>query len=435
MRATKKTLAVAAIAVACALFSATAPAAAATPGTWSTPVSVSVAGQIAENQQIVTDGTTITTTWQQYDGADYRVHASSSTDGGATWSTPSIVSEAGEDAYNPQVATDGTRITLTWQRYDVSLITRIQTSSSIDGGVNWSPPVTVSDTGGGEYRPQVVTDGTTITIAWRGYDGMYDVIQTSSSINGGTTWSLPVNLSDTGEDADDPQVVTDGTTITTTWQRSDGSNDRIQASSSINGGTTWSTPVTLSGVGQDALDPQVATDGTTITTTWNIYDGSNDRIQASSSINDGTTWSTPVTLSGGDAYEPQVVTDGTTITITWSRYDGTTEGIQAASSADGGITWSTPVDLSDASWNATEPQVATDGTTITITWQLDEGSIDRIQASSSIAATPAPAPQAELANTGGASNFGAGVLAGGLLLGGLVVLGLSARHRQISTRN
>jgi LPXTG-motif cell wall-anchored protein len=40
-----------------------------------------------------------------------------------------------------------------------------------------------------------------------------------------------VTLSDPGQDAYDPQVVTDGSTITAVWQRSDGSNSRIQASS------------------------------------------------------------------------------------------------------------------------------------------------------------------------------------------------------------
>ncbi len=95
-------------------------------------------------------------------------------------------------------------------------------------------------------------------------------------------WGPAVTLSDPGQDAYDPRVVTDGSTLTAVWFRSDGSNGRIQSASSTDGGATWSAPVTLSDPGQDAYFPQVVTDGSTLTAAWFRSDGSNDRIQASS---------------------------------------------------------------------------------------------------------------------------------------------------------
>jgi hypothetical protein len=91
-----------------------------------------------------------------------------------------------------------------------------------------------------------------------------------------------VTLSDPGQNGQNPQVVTAGSTITAVWSRYDGSNKRVQSASSSEGGASWGAPVTLSDPGQGAYDAQVVTDGITITAVWSRYDGSNDRVQASS---------------------------------------------------------------------------------------------------------------------------------------------------------
>jgi len=289
----------------------------------------------------------------------------------------------------------------------------------------WDAPITISTAGENAFDPQLVTDGTTITATWRRFDGTNFLVQTSSSTDGGTTWSEPVNLSTAGQDAFDPQLVTDGTTITATWRRFDGTNEIIQTSSSTDGGTTWSEPVNLSTAGQDAFEPQLVTDGTTITATWTRFDGTNFLVQTSSSTDGGTTWSEPVNLStaGQDAFGPQLVTDGTTITATWTRSDGTNFLVQTSSSTDGGTTWSEPVNLSTAGQDASGPQLVTDGTTITATWTRFDGGNFRTQVSSFTPVAPvAPAP--ELAATGlGDPTTTLGVLALILMLGGITVLG------------
>ena len=81
-------------------------------------------------------------------------------------------------------------------------------------------------------------------------------------------WGPAVTLSDPGQNAGSPQVVTDGSTLTAVWSRSDGSRYRVQSASSIDGGATWSAPVMLSDPGQDAYYPEVVTDGSTITAVW-----------------------------------------------------------------------------------------------------------------------------------------------------------------------
>jgi hypothetical protein len=391
--------------------------------TWSTPVTLSDAGQNAFGPQVVTDGTTITAAWYRYDGSNHRIQTASSTDGGTTWSTPVTLSDAGGTALAPQLVTDGTTITAVWYRGDGSN-RRIQSASSTDGGTTWDTPVTLSDAGQDAVAPQLVTDGTTITAVWQRNDGSDYRIQSASSTDGGTTWSTPVTLSDAATNASDAQLVTDGTTITAVWYGDDGTNYLVETASSPNGGITWSTPVTVSGAGQDAFEPRLVTNGTTITTVWYRFDGSKYRIQGASSTDGGTIWSTPVTISepGQDAFKPQPVTDGTTITVAWELSDGNTI-IHTASSTDGGTTWSTPVAISDIATNGSSPQLVTNGTTVTVMWNSRDGTNYRVQASSS---TPTTGPA--LAATGGsASLIAGGALTAGLLIGAGLLLARSSR--------
>ena len=247
-------------------------------------------------------------------------------------------------------------------------------------------------------------------------------------------WDGAKDLSDPGS-AQNPEVVTDGSTITAVWSRSDGSNERIQSASSTDEGDTWSAPVTISGPGQHAISAKVVTDGSTVTALWARYDGSNFRIQSASSTDGGTTWSAPVTLSdpGQDAYSPQVVTGGGTITAVWTLEDGSSYRyrVESASSTDGGATWSAPVTLSDPGQSAGSAQVVTDGSTITAVWARSDGSNQRIQTSSY---TTAGSPTLALAATGASQTLTLGALgAAGLLLAGGLVLTRVTRREGSST--
>jgi LPXTG-motif cell wall-anchored protein len=262
------------------------------------------------------------------------------------------------------------------------------------------------------------------------------VSSSASAANADTgSWSTPATLSAAGSDASGPQLVTDGSTITVIWSRYDGSNNRIQTATSTDAGTTWSTPLDLSTAGGNAFNPQLVTDGSTITVIWYRSDGSNNRIQTAISTDTGTTWSTPLDLStaGGNASGPQLVTDGSTITVIWSRYDGSNNRIQTATSTDAGTTWSTPLDISTAGGNAFNPQLVTDGSTITATWYRSDGSNNRIQTSSFTADAVQPPdavqPADELPATGPADTLAPSLLAGGLLVSGAIALLMSRRRK------
>lgn len=355
--------------------------AAATLGGWSTPITLSAAGQGAFDSQVVTDGTTITAIWRRFDG-NYRIQAASSVNGGATFSTPVSISATGQDAAEPQLVTDGTTITAIWTRFDGTNDV-IQSAYSTNGGTTFSSPVTISGAGQNASAPQLVTSGSIVTAVWTRFDGTNTIVQSASSTSGSGTFGSPVDLSVAGQDATAPQLATDGSTIIAVWSRNDGSTPVVQAAHSTNAGTSFTAPVTVSEAGHFAGQPQVVTLDGTITAIWQHWDGSHLRIQSASSTNNGADWSTPVMVSeaGNSARQQQLVTNGTTITAIWTREDGINHIIQSAVSSNGGITFTAPVNVSGTGQSAGNPQLATAGTRVVAVWSRSDGSTERIQAS------------------------------------------------------
>jgi hypothetical protein len=188
-----------------------------------------------------------------------------------SWITPVDLSATGQNADDPQIAAaPNNTLTAIWYRRDGSNDI-IQTRSSTDGGATWSSVVDLSATGQNADKPQIAAaPNNTLTAIWRRYDGSHNIIQTSSSTDGGATWSSVVDLSATGQNADDPQIAAaPNNTLTAIWYRRDGSNDIIQTRSSTDGGATWSSVVDLSATGQNADDPQIAAaPNNTLTAIW-----------------------------------------------------------------------------------------------------------------------------------------------------------------------
>ena len=349
---------------------------------WTPPVTLSGGSGSSSDPQLVSDGTRITAIWRESDGGNPRIATASSTNDGATWSAPLYLSDGDEIAGTPRVATDGTTINAAWVQTGAGFF-RVMVSVSLNGGVTWSSPVDIAGgaQSGGDLN--LVRDGSVVTAMWSYFDGSDTRIVTKTSTDGGALWGSGTALSPAGVPADDPQLVTDGDTLTAVWEQLDAATVRVFSSSSTNDGSTWSSPVAVSQTGQDASAPVVVTNGTTITAVWRRSDGSDTRVQAASSTN-GTTWSAPVSLSesGESALDHEAVAEGGTVTVGWRRYDGADYRTQVASSSDG-LTWGTPVTLSPVERNVGRLNLASDGATITAAWTQNEAGSLHLKVASS----------------------------------------------------
>jgi len=336
-------------------------------GAFGAPVDLPASGQYSAGSQlaIARDGTT-TGVWDRSDGTNTIVQASTRSPGGA-FSAPVNLSAAGQDAGDESlaVAPDGST-TAIWQRSN-GTNTIVQASTRAPGGA-FSAPVNLSAAGQNASSPTlaVAPDGSTTAI-WRRSDGTNTIVQASTRAPGGA-FGAPVNLSAAGQDAggESLAVAPDGTT-TAIWQRYNGTNYIVQASTRTPGGA-FGAPIDLSAAGQHATSPAmaVALDGTT-TAIWKR----NITVQASTRAPGGA-FGAPVDLSAAhdDARDPQVAVspDGTTTAI-WDASNGMDYIVQTSTRLPGG-TFGAPVDLSAGGQDASSPAlaVAPDGTTIAI-WQ------------------------------------------------------------------
>ena len=165
-----------------------------------------------------------------------------------------------------------------------------------------------------------------------------------------SSWSTPENLSDAGQDDERPQVALNlaGDLAAVLWTRSDGANDRTQAS--IWNGTSWSASEKISEAGLNAERPQAAlnSSGDVALAVWQSLHGADYSIKASTWKD--SSWSvTANTISavGNLAARPQVSLNsaGDVGIAVWNRRDNSGYFIVQASNWNG-TTWSSPDDIS-----------------------------------------------------------------------------------------
>jgi hypothetical protein len=330
------------------------------------------------------DGEDVAAVWSHFDGTQYRIEATASTDGGNTWTAPTALSAAGGDAFLAQVTSsaDGQRRTAIWYRWNGANDV-VQTSTTSDAGATWSAPVDVSSLGVQADGPQLTSsaDGLDLVAAWYSSDGVELSVKSAVSADGGATWSAPSDRSLAGQSSSKPRVASsaDGDTVVVVWTRGTHVSAVVQAAVSADGGSTWGPTTDLTVPGQPVGEADVAssTDGVTMAMAGRRWNGANWIALTSVSTDGGATWSSSTNLSalGGSALGVRIgaSADGTGQTVVWQRGDGTHWIAQASTSADGGATWSSPIDLSATDSDASGQQVAvaSDGTSLLVTWSRD----------------------------------------------------------------
>jgi hypothetical protein len=201
--------------------------------------------------------------WLQFDGSNDIVQAAALPAGGE-WSEPEDLSEAGENAHEPQVAIDpdGDAVA-TWNRWGGSALI---VQAAVRAAGDWSEPEDLSEMRlPGEVAPVAIDAAGNAVAVWVHPDDGHHInrgILQAAVLPAGGEWSEPEDLSPPGLDqaANNPAVATNGAVgAVALWRQNDGGEYRVQASVRPPGGE-WSEPEDLSAAGEDADLPDLALD-------------------------------------------------------------------------------------------------------------------------------------------------------------------------------
>jgi hypothetical protein len=317
-------------------------------------------------------------------GASADIGWATSTDSGAHWShgfLPGLTVHQGGGtalaASDPAVAYDAAHrrwliVSLTLQ----SAGTGVDVSSSTDG-LSWARPVVVARPGSLDKTWISCDDASSSPFFGHCYAewdiaGISDVVQMSTSTDGGLTWSNPLQPPGAFGLGAEPVVQPDGTVIAP-FAADSGS---IEAYRSTDGGVSWSSAVIIASARAHPAPggfrggplPSVAVDGGG--RVFVIWDSclketgcsTNDAVLSTSS--NGTAWSTPVRVPIGaagtsaDIVNPGIGVDRFTrggsahVGIVFYKFSNVNCTVTTCrlsvgfiSSPDGGATWSAPAAL------------------------------------------------------------------------------------------
>jgi hypothetical protein len=333
------------------------------------------------------NGSTIVATFQVgrvFDGGSCDIGFATSTNNGGTWTnallpgTTVFATPAGpyDRISDPSVAFDASHNT--WLIASLALKgtsgAAVLVSQSTNGGTTWANPVVVHAASGSENldKEWIVCDDTSSSphygncyVEWDN-NGAGNLLQMSTSTNGGNTWSAPAT-NNTGVIGGQPVVRPDGTVIVPI----DNANETaVGAFNSTNGGASWSAVTTIATIRHHAVAgnlresplPSAEIDGAgTVYVAWSDCRfrracKANDIVISHSLNSTGTSWSSvsrvPIdaTKSGIDHFIPGLAvnksTSGTTAQLGLTYYfypSGSTQlSVGFISSTNAGSTWSTP---------------------------------------------------------------------------------------------
>ena len=292
------------------------------------------------------------------------------------------VQVANEDTWEPHIAADpsGPYVYAMYNRYGITCQRcpnpQMEIRISTDRGQTWAPekPICTCSGVAGQYDPVLATTASgAIYATWMNYN----TIVFSKSTDHGATWSTPLKVSGKSW-ADKPWlgVSSTGTDVYVGYE----SRSVLQMTSSHNGGTSFSAPISVNTDTSVYRYPNgfaVLGNGQTAVMADSKYNGGSAKtagpvdIEVWRTTNGGASWTKVIvdsTLSTGVNFETSSTTTiaadsaGTLVAeYSGATSQGTVTRLFTKRSTDGGLTWSARTEVGTATANGSFPAIAAKG--------------------------------------------------------------------------
>lgn len=317
-------------------------------------------GHTQNETSIAVDGTTLIAGWNQYVDSGLVMGVGRSVDGGDTWTSTAFTEH--DVTSDPALRAGGSGVW--YYAYlasggpfggggDIDIWVR----RSLDDGATWQAPVDATQNTSFDDKPYIDARGDEVLVGWADFAFSPAKVRTVRSLDGGLTFSPAVTLanSSVGGNGACPVIGPEGTYYMF-WR--DSFQDSLWISRSDDQGTTWSPdrgivpmsplPSSLPGGFRIVNLPSAVADPLTgdLLVVWNDQALGDPDILAIRSQDAGETWSAPVRVNddpaGAAQFFPWVTFDAAGVAYcVWydRREDGFDIDVYLARSLDGGTTW------------------------------------------------------------------------------------------------
>ena len=323
----------------------------------------------SQNPQIAASGNNVYVTWEDTTPGNRDIFFAVSNNNGVSFGTPINISNSTGSSTDPQIAASGNNVYVTWE--DTTPGNRdIFFAVSNNNGTSFGTPINISNSTGNSVNPQIATSGNNVYVTWEDSTPGNSDIFFAVSNNNGTSFGTPINISNSTGGSFNPQIATSGNNVYVTWEDSTPGNNDIFFAASNNNGTSFGTPINLSNNTGFSFIPQIAAVGNNVYVTWEDTTPGNRDIFFAASNNNGTSFGTPINLSNntGSSSQPQIAAVGNNVYVTWE--DGTPGNLDIlfAASNNNGTSFGTPINLSNNTGGSFEAQIAVSGNNVYVTW-------------------------------------------------------------------
>ena len=201
----------------------------------------------------------------------------------------------------------------------------------------------------------------------------YDIFFVRSE-DKGKTFEMPINLSNNIEFSERPQIAVTRNGVFIVWTDTiDSNNKKIIFTKSIDNGKTFSNPVTLSNNSKNSYNVEISAFNENVYVVWqeqgyNNTGEANDSIIFKSSIDNGNNFNDPIELTANtsDAF-PKINSYGNNVYIVWNNENKKNNGLFFVKSLDKGYNFSKLIKLSD-DVNSGESQLTVNENEISVVW-------------------------------------------------------------------
>jgi len=268
-------------------------AAAAFGADWTTKQLTNTTGNIAA-KRIAVNNANVYVVWTDDAAGPTELYFRKSGDSGKSWKTPKRLSAAGEYAFSPDVAVNGSNVYVVWEQNSALYFRK-----SANGGGKWKPAVKIAAPELYPKNIRIAVSGLNIYVVWDQADTEIpgvNLVFIMKSANRGKTWGTPVALTERTAENSYPDVAASGANVYVVWQRNPSLGD-IFFRRSADAGKTWQAEVNLSDTPTvESRDPGVEAQGSLVYVVWDeetYYQG----IYFRRSSNSGVTWPTATRLT------------------------------------------------------------------------------------------------------------------------------------------